>query len=249
MINGMTHETSRKSLGDILVGKPQKQDCCPYTAEQSSKHERPTCPGDKCSLLEKGKKKRKKKKSLAAREVASWAESRNENAAKGTISEIPRNNWKPEGVSRQRKPGNVRPDPNSVVITIKCNDMGLTEEDTPPMYQMAMDSMRGAANLNELGIGGFIPRRSRDGGMVLMLPKEPGARNKAKALVEIVKDKMPKGVKIACPQRTVEIVVNGLDPSVTADEAVNSVAAIGECQMEDIAHTGIRRDENSLGSI
>lgn len=149
----------------------------------------------------------------------------------------------------RRKTGNARPNPDAAVITVKCSSTASSDGKAPATYKEALECMRREANLKDFGIIGTSVRVSRDGGIVITLPHEPEARNKACALVDRVKDKMPEGVKVACPQRTADVLVQGLDPSVSEEEVILGIAAINGCRPTDISHSGIRTSGDHMGRV
>lgn len=195
------------------------------------------------------KRKKKRKKSMAAAEAEKRASAGHSGQPDAeVVEEVSHRDWRPPGVSWQRKAGKRKQANDSAVITIKCREATDNEERTAT-YKEALVSMRGAANLTELGITSTSVRRGRDGGLVIELPNEPEARSKARALVEKVQGSLPVGVRVACPQRMGEIIVVGLDPSVTAEEVLIEVANIGGCHMDEMSHSGIKDPGESMGRV
>lgn len=197
----------------------------------------------------KKKRSRRKKMSLAALEARDRAAAGGAGAVNKIVEVVPPTVWRPAGVSWQRGPNTARRDPNAAVITVKCSEGAAEPDGKPVTYKEALACLRKEANLSELGIHGTSVRRGRDGGIVIALPREPDAMNKAKALVEKIKGKMPPGVKVACPQKMEEIAIHGLDPSVAEEEVLTAIAAVSGCQPADMTHSAIKDAGEIMGKM
>lgn len=197
-------------------------------------------------------KKKKKKVSMAAAEVQKRAEERANNSNR-VLREVPAAAWEPPGTVWNTRRSIMRPRENeTVVVTVNCVKNGPEEagdENVKASYKQALTEMRSLANMKELGIPDTATRRGRNGGIVIEFPGVTDARQKALELVKRVQDKLPEGIKVACPQRRLDIVLHGLDPSVTAEEVVVGIAGACECLPEDISPSAIVESDSDMGRI
>lgn len=242
------------SCGDVIgvEGMPRKSPSVTWeqgVATQLSTSDWPKI-GDGLPTGKKGKKK--KKPSMAAAEVQKQAAERTLQPNRGIIREVPASTWEPPGTAWNKRPAKRTRKEDTVVITVNRVRSGSDkdEEDKAKCsYKQALTEMRAAANLKELGILETDTRRGRNGGFIIELPGVTDARHKAMELVKKVQGRMPEGIRVACPQRKADIVLHGLDPSITVEEAVGGVAEACECLPEDITPSDITEIDSDLGRM
>ncbi|KOC59251.1 hypothetical protein WH47_12561 [Habropoda laboriosa] len=83
--------------------------------------------------------------------------------------------------------------------------------------------------LSDLGISTIGPRRAITGAMILEIPGEGGAAKADALAAKMAEIVGGDDIKIARPQKKVEVRISGLDDSVTTPEVVTAVALAGEC--------------------
>lgn len=145
------------------------------------------------------------------------------------------------GVNSERNRNRNIRTPNSAAITIRGVNEGFSYADT-------LRKAREGINLETLGIEKTIIRRGISGGIVIRIP---GAEHHKKAdeLAGRLRGVLGDGVNIGRPVRKGEIMITGLDDSVSSDEIVKRLSETGDCLIENIKIGQIRITRNRQGSV
>lgn len=97
---------------------------------------------------------------------------------------------------------------------------------------------------------GFVPskvKRTRNGGILLELPKGPEANKQAIQLAKKIQEIAKNEVKVNCPQRPSEFVIRELDPSTTSMEISTVIAAELQCGPSEFQVSRVVANRGYLG--
>jgi len=116
-------------------------------------------------------------------------------------------------------------------------------------YAEVLKKARQEVSLGELGIGVTKIRRGLNGSMMIEIPGQDSGR-KAKLLEDKLREKLGENeIVITRPMTMAEIIITGLDESLTKEEVVSIIAEQGDCMVNEITVGNIRRRYNGLGTI
>ncbi|XP_076385624.1 uncharacterized protein LOC143264063 [Megachile rotundata] len=157
-------------------------------------------------------------------------------AAKRTAQAAPKTNSAPKRVTAPRPPRMA-----AVTLTVAPG--------AETSYAQTLLRARQAVNLQEIGITDIKVRKAFTGGILIGVPGEEG-RKKASALAEKLKETFDDGqVKVACPVKTGEMRLLGLDESITPKDVAEALAALGGCEASELKVGEIKHVANRMGTV
>nr|XP_012145702.1 PREDICTED: uncharacterized protein LOC100883183 [Megachile rotundata] len=116
-------------------------------------------------------------------------------------------------------------------------------------YAEILLKARQAVDLAQMGIQDIKVRKAITGGIVIGLPGEE-SRRKATELADKLQRTFTDGqVRVACPVKTGELRLVGLDESITPKDVAEALAKSGECQASDMKVGEIRQIANGMGTL
>ena len=137
----------------------------------------------------------------------------------------------------------VPPKTAAVVVTLTAEAAARGET-----YASILLRARANADPTQLGIGKVSCRRTQAGARIFEFPGAEGSANAdlfATKLQEVIAD----AAKVARPVKTVAIEVSDLDDTVTKEEVVAAVAALGGCGVAAVRSRDIRSGRGGMGTI
>jgi len=136
----------------------------------------------------------------------------------------------------------LRRPPRAAAVAIRTRDDKIS-------YADVLKKPRQEVSLGELGIEVTKIRRGLNGSIMIEIPGRDSS-SKAKMLADKLKEKLDeKEIIISRPTAMAEMMITGLDESVTKEEVVDIIIEYGECLAEEIKVGVIKRMYNGLGMI
>ncbi|XP_011860276.1 PREDICTED: uncharacterized protein LOC105557606 [Vollenhovia emeryi] len=143
-----------------------------------------------------------------------------------------------EDTNNDRK-GRRRP-PRTAAVSITGKGEGFS-------YAEALKKARSGIALATMGIERSRIRKSANGGVLIEIPGPEGS-SKADALADKLKEVL-EDVIIGRPTIKGEMLLIGLDDSVTPEEVMDVIAEMGSCRKDEVKVGQIRPMRNGLGTI
>ncbi|KOB58054.1 Gag-like protein, partial [Operophtera brumata] len=128
-----------------------------------------------------------------------------------------------------------------VTLTAEAAEQGET-------YESVLKRARTNADPTQLGISKVACRRTQTGARIFEFSGTQGGANAdlfASKLREVIADV----AKVARPVKSAALEVTDLDDSVTKEEVLAAVAAIGGCDVAAVQGRGIRPGRGGMGTI
>lgn len=134
---------------------------------------------------------------------------------------------------------NRRRVPKTAAVTIKSSTEGLS-------YADMLKNARESVSLREIGIEDSKIRKARNGAIVIELPGE-NASSLADRLAEKLRTLYGESATVARPSIKGELRLIGLDDSVTKMEITTVIAALGDCNLDQVYTSEIKSMRNGMG--
>jgi hypothetical protein len=132
------------------------------------------------------------------------------------------------------------PRTSAVTITVK--------EGANQTYEEVLAAARGSIPLDGVGVKSLNIRKAMTGGFVLELPRDRNGEKATALATQLTRILDPNKVRMATPFRTAEMMVIGIDVSVTKEEISNTLATEGGCKVEDVQLGDVHSARKGLGS-
>lgn len=142
---------------------------------------------------------------------------------------------------RSRRDGKRRL-PSTAAVALR------TLEDDGMSYADILKQAKSGISLADLGIDNPRIRKAVNGGIIIEVPGADGAE-KADRLANRLREVVGGVAHIARPTARGELLLTGLDESITREEVTAAVARIGGCSEESVRLGPIRQMKNGLGLI
>ncbi|XP_026830159.1 cytokinesis protein sepA-like [Ooceraea biroi] len=134
----------------------------------------------------------------------------------------------------------VRKPLSSTAITLNGPEVG---------YAAAMAALQAAIKLEDLGIPHVRVKRALTGARILEVPG-PDAHAKADKLVEGIRGVLTRGQwSVARPTKKAELMVRGLEDSISAGEVAAAIVTVGGCSPTAVETGPIKEAPDGLGRV
>lgn len=142
-------------------------------------------------------------------------------------------------IVRERRPSKKRA-PRTAAISLKIEEGGES-------YAQMLRKAREKISLEELDIRNMKIRHAITGNLIIEVAG-PDNNTKADKLAKKLKTVLAGEATIARPTKTGEILVRGIDSSITAEEMISELCKVGGCRKDQVKGT-LRVMRNGLGTI
>lgn len=166
---------------------------------------------------------------------AGWTEVRRKNRIKRNTRDRSR-----QMIIRDRELPKRRT-PRTAAITLK-------KEEGIESYAQMLRKAREKISLTEMDINNTKIRHAITGSLIIEVAG-PDNNNKADKLAEKLRTVLAGEATIARPVKTGEMLMRGIDSSITADEMIKEICEIGGCEKEQIKLGTLKVMRNGLGTV
>ncbi|KAL4703122.1 hypothetical protein ACJJTC_000181 [Scirpophaga incertulas] len=166
------------------------------------------------------------------------AKRRKEQAAgtKQPVTEMPPKKKRGKKTSAKREQSAPPKTPRSLAVMISIRPDAAEK----PSFAEVLGKVKSQCNLADLGIeSGAKFRTTMSGGRLLQLPNSVG-EEKVEQLAQKLRELLPEEMKVTRPVITAEVLVRGLDESVSKEEVRAAIATKCECHPDNIKSGGVR---------
>lgn len=160
-----------------------------------------------------------------------------------------------EGATRTKRPGyegmtaranrnGRRRPPTTAAVSLRTRE----GEGEGTSYADILKTARGGISLAELGIANPRIRKAVNGGIIIEVPGADGAI-KADSLANKLQEVVGQMAHVARPYAKGEMLLVGLDESISQEEIVAAIVEVGKCRGENVRIGPIRPMRSGLGLI